>query len=269
MTQQWKFTALEFLVLCDQYRGGSMPRPLLFQSDETMMTDELERRKRVVWQELQRRLDGSFNGVVQVLSAPELYVLARSWDEHDANDTSKALRVHAGRAGLHGFVFEQALGDLTYDSPMVVVTECDPQSLGVAVVRSLPNVEAGRLPDIPIITDPQEHIAPSWGRSFVQDDIEDRPVYRTQQFFEQRADLTGVITVAQGRSKYGPRGIQETTLMWRDVAGDGRYVMSLDENPVARAISRRLLAWRIQQDIDNLMERVESHWETGRPEDRY
>lgn len=269
MTQQWKFTALEFLVLCDQHRGGSLPRPLHFESAEIMMTDDLERRKRAAWQELQQRLDGSFSGVIQVLRAPELYVVAHSWDELDRDDRNKKLHVHAVRAGLHGFVFEQVPGELTYDSPMVVVTECDPQGLGVAVVRSLPNVEAGRLPDIPIVTDPQEHIAPSWGRSFVQDDIEDRPVYRTQQFFEQRADLTGVITVAQGRSKYGPRGIQETTLMWRDVAGDGRYVMSLDANPVAHAISRRLLAWRIQQDIDNLMERVESHWETGRPEDRY
>lgn len=173
------------------------------------------------------------------------------------------------RAGALGFVFEQVPGELTFDSPMVVVTECDPRAMAVAVVQAMPDVEAGRLPDIPIVTDPVEHIAPTWSANSVWDDVESRPVYRTQRFFEQRADLTGVITVAQGRSKFGPRGLHETTLLWRDVADDGRYVMALDDSPVAVATSRQQLVYRIHRDIEHLLERIESHWEDGRPEDQY
>lgn len=268
MTQQWKFTAIEFVVLCDHYRGGSLPQPLMFQSDEVVMSDEMEQRKRLVWEDLQRRLDGSFDGVVEVLRAPELYVQVRSWDEH-ASNMDKMLRLHAARSGALGFVFEQATGTLTFDSPMVTVTECDPHRLAAAVVLSLPSVEAGRLPDIPVVTDPVEHIAPRRSGSLVRDDTEERPVYRTQRFFQRRADLTGWISVVQGRSKFGPRGIVETAMMWRDVADDGRYVMSLGEAPVAVGTSRRQLAERIQKDIDYLLQRLETHWESGLPEDRY
>ncbi|MGW4773515.1 ESX secretion-associated protein EspG [Nocardia sp. NPDC004278] len=271
MTQQWKFTALEFLVLCDHYRAGAMPRPLAFESDEEVTVDQMDRRKRAVWEDLQRRLDGSFDGVIEVLRAPELFVQVKSWDEQDRGNKDKALRVHVARAGALGFVFEQVRGTLTYDAPMVVVTECDPRALSVAVVRLLPNVEGGRLPDIPLVTDPVEHIAPSWGSSFVRDDAEDRPVYRTQRFFQQRAELTGAITVVQGRSKFGPRGIEERILLWRDVADDGRYVMAVRDGRATAAVStgRQELVNRIHKEINDLMERLETHWEWGRPEDRY
>ncbi|MFI6044610.1 ESX secretion-associated protein EspG [Nocardia sp. NPDC051321] len=268
MTQQWKFTALEFIVLCEQYRSGSLPRPFLFVSDEQVTIDELDRRKRLAWAELRHRLDGSFDGVIEVLRAPELYVRASTWDEHDMFNMAKAQRLHAARAGALAYLIDQAPTLLTYDTPAFTVTECDPHMLAPVVIDSLPRVPAGRLPDIPIVTDPVEHVAPT-STNYVQDDREDTPVYQTQHFFQQRADRTGAITVVQGRSKYGPRGIHETAMMWRDVTGDGRYVMSLDAAPVAVATSREMLIERIEGDIRNLMRRLESHWESGRPEDRY
>lgn len=269
MTQQWTFTALEFMVLCDHYCGGSMPDGLLFVSDELLKYDEFERRKRVAWDDLQR-LDGAFNRVSEVIRAPELYVLAYAWDEQDNADFEQQFCAHAARAGALAYVFVQAQGKLTYDSPFVTVTECHPRELAVAMVRLLPDVEAGRLPEITIVTDPDEHIAPSWVNSIIRDDIEDRPVYRTQRFFEQPAQCTGMIKVVQGRSKYGPRGIHETSLMWRDVIGDGRYLIPMDDDVrVASATSRQQLVYRIQRHIDDLQERLETHWESGRPEDRY
>ncbi|MFI6165429.1 ESX secretion-associated protein EspG [Nocardia sp. NPDC051052] len=269
MTQQWKFTALEFIVLCEQYRGGSLPRPFQFVSDEEITVDELERRKRVTWEELRHRLDGSFDGVLEVLRAPELFVRASSWDELDMDNMAKEQRLHAARAGALAYLFEQAPALLTYDTPAFTITECDPRQLATVVIDSLPPMKAGRLPDIPIVTDSAEHVTPTPGRSYVEDDREDTPVYRTQQFFQQRAVRTGAITVVQGRSKFGPRGIHEIAMMWRDVAGDGRYVMSLDAAPVAVASSRETLIERIEADIRNLMRRLESHWESGRPDDRY
>ncbi|WP_405162030.1 ESX secretion-associated protein EspG [Nocardia sp. NBC_01499] len=268
MTQQWKFTALEFIVLCEQYREGSLPTPFLFVTEEVVMADELERRKRVVWEQLRRRLGGSFDGAIEVLRAPELFVRVRSWDEQDTNNMAKMYHLHAARSGALAYLFEQAPGILTYDAPAYTVTECDPRRLAAAVVASLPPVDAGRLPDVSVVIDPAEHTAPVTG-SYVRDYREDTPVYHTQQFFQRRADCTGSIIVVQGRSKYGPRGIHETKLMWRDVTDDGRYVMALDGAPVAVAIGRRQLTERIQADIDNLLERLETHWETGRPEDRY
>ncbi|PXX57621.1 ESAT-6 protein secretion system EspG family protein [Nocardia tenerifensis] len=269
MTQQWKFTALEFIVLCEQYREGSLPTPFLFVTDEVVMADDLARRKRAAWEDLRRRLGGSFDGAIQVLTAPELFVRVRSWDEQDENNMSKQYHLHAARAGALGYLFEQRPGLLTYDTPAFTVTECDPRGLANAVVDRLPQVEAGRSQDIPIVTDPAEHITPTWGTSYVRDDRDSSPVYQTQQFFQRRADCTGSIIVVQGRSKYGPRGIHETKMMWRDVADDGRYLMSLDGAPIAVATGRRQLTERIQRDIDHLMQRLETHWEDGRVVDRY
>ncbi|WP_405162046.1 ESX secretion-associated protein EspG [Nocardia sp. NBC_01499] len=269
MTQQWEFTALEFMVLCDHYHRGSLPRPFWFETEESMPSDELERRKHSTWEQLQRRLDGSFDGVVEVLRTPELYVLVHTWDDKDIANIEKHLWLHAARAGALGYVLRQPSGKLTFDSPMVTITECHPRELVVEVVRALPNVEAGRLPDIPIVLDPAERDEPSWGASYVQDDLEDRPVYQSQQFFQRPADCAGRISVVQGRSKFGPRGIQETTLMWRDVNEDGRYMWSSGDKPVAVGTSRRQLAERLQRETEHLMDRLETHWEWGRPEDRY
>ncbi|RDI55329.1 ESX secretion-associated protein EspG [Nocardia mexicana] len=269
MTQQWKFSSLAFVVLCDRYRAGSVPEPLLFETDEQVTVDELEGRKRVMWEKLQQRLDGSFDGVIEVLRAPEVYVQVRSWDEHDESNQDKKLRIHVARSGALGYAIEQVPGKLTWDSPMVTITECDPRTLATTVVAKLPQVEAGRLQDIPVVTDPAEHITPAWRDSLIWDDPDDRPVAQTQRFFQQRADCTGSIAVVQGRSKYGPRGILETNLMWRDMPGDGRYVMALDGSPVAVGTSGQQLAARIQRDIDQLLRRLETHWESGRPEDRY
>ncbi|MFI7000531.1 ESX secretion-associated protein EspG [Nocardia sp. NPDC050175] len=260
---------LEFVVLCERHRQGLLPKPFWLESDEVVFADELERRKRAAWEDLRQRLDGWFDGAIEVLRAPELYVEVSSWDERNMRNSARALRVYAARAGAIAFVFEQAPGPLTYDTVAFTVTECDPRRLAVAVEELLPRVEAGRLPGIPIVTDSAEDVAPSWGGSYIRDDREDKLVYRTQQFFQRPADCTGSIVVAQGRSKYGPRGIRKTTMMWRDVIDDGRYVMSLDEPPFAVGTNRRMLVERIQQDIDILMQRLETHWEPGRPEDRY
>ncbi|MFI6165466.1 ESX secretion-associated protein EspG [Nocardia sp. NPDC051052] len=269
MTQQWEFTALEFIVLCERYLAGPPPVPFLFVSDEVVLVDELERRKQATWEDLRRRLDGSFDSVIEVLRTPELYVLASTWDEKDVLNTEKHLNLHAARSGALGYLFKQPPGKLTYDSPMVTITECHPHELVVAVVRALPKVEAGRQRDIPIVTDSPDQDESSQNFSFIRDDIEDRPTYRTEQFFQRTADCAGMIAVVQGRSRFGPRGIHETTLMWRDVADDGRYVWSREEAPIAVGTSRKQLVNRLQRDIDHLMERLETHWEWGRPEDRY
>ncbi len=58
-------------------------------------------------------------------------------------------------------------------------------------------------------------------------------------------------------------------MLWRDVIGDGRYVMAMDDSPVAVATGPEQFAHRIQKVIDQLMQRLDTHWEAGYPEDRF
>jgi hypothetical protein len=179
--------------------------------------------------------------------------------------------MHFARSGAQAYRFMQKPGKSFWHTDGFVVTECDPRGLASAVVASLPKVEAGRLSNIPIITDPDENLGLGGhgGGSFIKDDDDEPVARRSQKFFEMRADLTGTVLIVQGRSKYGPRGIFETKMLFRDVVGDGRYVMSMDDSPVAVATGRREFANRIQADLDNLMQRLDTHWEAGHPADRF
>ncbi|MGV9678515.1 ESX secretion-associated protein EspG [Nocardia sp. NPDC003482] len=263
MNQTWEFTGLEFQVLCEKYRDGNLPTPLFYTLDDPMTIDESARLKEKTWVELRARWDPAWDGMIEVMCAPELFIRLRGWDEHDMDNGKKRLYMHFARNGLQAFRFAQKPGKTFWHTDGFVVTECDPRGLAAAVVSSLPPVEAGRIPSIPVITDPQEYTGHGGG-SFIRDGgDEDRPATASRKFFERRADLTGTVLIVQGRSKYGPRGIHETKMLWRDVTDDGRYVMQMNDAPVAMATSPKRFVERIQRDIDNLMQRLDTDWESG------
>jgi hypothetical protein len=269
VNQQWNFTGIEFQVMCDKYRGGSMPDPLDYTLDEPMTIDESARLKEKVWEELQARWDPTWDALVDVMCAPEMYIRIHGWDEMDQENGDKNLYLHFARSGAQAFSFVQRPGKSFWHTNGFTVTEIDPRGMANAVVNSLPEVPAGRLPNTPMILDPAEHIGHG-GSSFFKDDDDDEPAAQVSaKFWQMRAALTGSVWVVQGRSKYGPRGIRETKMMFRDIIGDGRYLMTMDDSPVAVGTSATEFVRRIQKDIDNLMDRLETHWEAGYPEDRY
>jgi hypothetical protein len=268
VNQSWNFTGIEFQVLCEKYRSGDLPDPLFYTLDEPMTFDQSARLKEKTWEELRARWDPTWDAMIDVMCAPEFYIRIHGWDELDIDNGQKSLWMHFARRGAQAFKFDQKPGKSYWHTDGFVVTECDPRSLANEVVRSLPAVDAGRLPSLSIIIDPAEHVG-NFGGSFFRDDDDDPPAIASAKFFNMRASLTGSIIIVQGRSKYGPRGIHETKMLFRDVIGDGRYVMAMDGSPIAEATGPKQFAARIQKDIDNLMERLDTHWEEGYPEDRY
>ncbi|WP_024805572.1 ESX secretion-associated protein EspG [Nocardia sp. BMG51109] len=266
----WDFTGIEFQVLCERYRDGELPAPLFYTLDEPMTLDESARLKGKTWDELRAKWDPAWDSMIEAMCAPEMYIRVHGWDELDMENGKKKIYMHFARKGVWAYKFNQKPGKTFWHTDGYTVTECDPRSLGAEVVRSLPKVGAGHISSVPVVTDPQEYIGHGGG-SFIMDDdhLEDRAVAGSRKFFETKASLTGTIVAVQGRSKYGPRGIHETKKLFRDVIGDGRYVMALDDAPVAEAVGPQQLADRIQDDIDNLMLRMETHWESGYPQDRY
>lgn len=83
------------------------------------------------------------------------------------------------------------------------------------------------------------------------------------RFLSAQATTTGVISIRQGYSKFGPRGVLEQLLLWRDLTDDGRYVIPLDGAPVAVGIGAKRLARLVDDSIDVVVDRLETHWETG------
>jgi hypothetical protein len=265
----WNFTGIEFEVLCDRFCGGRLPRPLFYTLDEEMTVDESTLLRQETWAGLREKWDPAWDLMIDVMCAPEMFIALRTWDEKDRRDGKKRAHRHYARSGVQGFIFEQKPGKSYWHTDGYIVTECDPRSLATEVVRSLPPVEAGREPSIPLVTETQPRADRSGGSMFMDDDDYDTDAQRSAKFFEMPAAQAGMLAIAQGRSKYGPRGIIETKMEWRDVVGDGRYVIVRDDAPVALATGTREFAARIQKQIDIVMDRLDTHWESGRPEDRY
>ena len=87
------------------------------------------------------------------------------------------------------------------------------------------------------------------------------PARRSERLFQTRASFTGAITIHQGHSEFGPRGILEQFMLWRDLPDDGRYAFVLDHAPVANGVRAEQLAAMLETAIEAMLDRSETHWE--------
>ncbi len=120
----------------------------------------------------------------------------------------------------------------------------------------MPAAGAGSLGPISIELEPASASRGSFG-SLVSDD-EDPRGFPGARFLGTTAESTGSVQVVQGKSKYGPRGITRGGRLWRDLPGDGRYVMELHHaNPTAIGMSGAGLAEWIDGEIERILERMD------------
>lgn len=264
MTSTWEFTDLEFKVLWERcLHSRYMPEPLTYTS-RTPWRDDYDREKFQTWERLQDILDGSLREVFEILARPDVLVKVLGWNDADRDDPTQWIRARAVRTGARGLLLTQLPGETPSHSGGYVIAECGPWGVADAVVRTLPKAEPGRIGSIPILTDRiDDHERLDFGGSRVIETVTSATVSRSDQFFAVPATRTGVITIHQGHSKFGPRGILERILLWRDLPDDGRYVIELDQAPFATGIGDERLAIKIDDRIAEMLQRVETHWEAG------
>ncbi|MCM6776066.1 ESX secretion-associated protein EspG [Nocardia sp. CDC159] len=269
----WNFTDVEFKVLWERHSDSPLPPPMVFLS-RTPMLEDFEREKYGAWQHLQATLDSSFDGVLETLLRPDVFVVLHGWNDREMENPHKRIRLYAARSGLRGYVLTQLPGETVLHSGGYTITECDPRALADAVVRAMPTAEAGRrFRNVPIAGGPATQQG-GWaesdqlyrpGGSLVSESVElgASSDGLSERFFAVPATMTGGISVSQGRSKYGRRGILEEIMVWRDLPDDGRYVFVLDHAPTAMGIGSRHLTVKLAASIDRILERMETHreWE--------
>ncbi|MEU0503997.1 ESX secretion-associated protein EspG [Nocardia sp. NPDC005998] len=262
MTRTWEFTDLEFKVLWErQLQQRILPEPLTYMS-RTPLRDDYEREKFQIWERLRDTVDGSMREVLEVISRPEVLVKVLGWNDADQEDPQQWIRARGVRSGARGFLLAQQPGETPWHSSGYAITECGPWGVADAVVGLLPKTRPGRTGSIPILTDRvADHERFDFGGSRVTETASTSTVSRSDQFFAIPATRTGVITIHQGHSKFGPRGILERILVWRDLPDDGRYVIELDQAPVALGIGEGRLVQKIDDLIAGMLQRLETHWE--------
>ncbi|GAB2562183.1 ESX secretion-associated protein EspG [Nocardia heshunensis] len=258
----WEFTDVEFKVLCNRYRQGALPSPLVYLG-RTADADTYYRELFEVGEQLDRRLDPGFRAIFETVANPEVFVGVHGWHDADMDNPDKHIRVHGARRGRRACVLVNHPGETTAHSTGVTLIECEPEELGRLLVAQLPETEAGQstqaieLPSEPTVPDPYE--AP---RASAFDTFEETVDSRGLRFLSTPADQTGAIQILQGRSKYGPRGVAVSTLLWRDLPGDGRYLIDLD-SPVKSAVGvdARRFADHVDRTIGHILDHMESRGE--------
>ncbi|WP_067646793.1 ESX secretion-associated protein EspG [Nocardia harenae] len=264
MNRSWDLTDLEFAVLWERINRSDLPRPFSFISRTRKLSD-YEREKLEVWDRMRPEVDDCLRDVFVAMHRPEAYVVVLGWCDHDTQNPAKRVRARAVRSATHGYLLRQLPGETVWHSGGFTIEECGPHGIAEAVVRILPERQAGRLGSIPILTDQVDDHERfrSVPDSRVTMPNQDSPADRSAKFFALPAELTGAITVHQGYSAFGPRGILEQAMLWRDLPDDGRYVIVLDRAPTAMGIGTRRLVALIDAAVERMRDRADSHWEAG------
>ncbi|MEC3920341.1 ESX secretion-associated protein EspG [Nocardia sp. CDC160] len=236
MNRTWFLSDLEFFVLWQDWVGDHLPAPLLFTSRAVRWV-EFMREVSIARERLHHELDGSFTQVLETIARPELRIVVHGVDGENPQNPQRSIRMLVARCGDRGYRVVQAPGETIWHSGGFEVTELGGEGIARAVVESLPRVPAGALGEITL---PDEHdqadVDYSLQRSMVTASaFGDSADHRTSTFLRARADTVGVVKVTQGRSKFGPRGLSTQIVSWRDLHGDGRYVISARRPSIAVA----------------------------------
>lgn len=263
MNRRWDFTALEFKVLCEHLRAGELPNPFTFTT-AIRYAEEFDAETSRVLRALRDRSDPDLEDLADCLSKPDVQIALEAWKDSDFENPKERTRVLGLRRRARGFVVSQQPGETLSHSAGFDVVECGPHAIGDAVLAHLPFAETGREAPVPVLDTAVRVVTDDdlFG-SMVSDndDPDERDSARSKAFFAAPASRSGLVRVVQGRSKYGARGKIETAMLWRDVPGDGRYVMPMSEHPVARGMgSEELAAW-VGEQIAEIMDRLERHRE--------
>lgn len=240
MNRTWKLTDTEFVVLWEATkRDDFVPHPFVFTC-RTPDEHEYRRQKQQAWDELRRREDRWFEPVMAVLAEPDIRIVALGHDGADPWQSFVPARVLGVRRGDVGYVVSELSGETWSHSGGFTVTECDAINLADAVVRALPEAGPGAHSSIVLPSyDAGEALDYSYGRSSVRDTYDEPIAGRAQSFLAQPASCVGTIRVQQGHSRFGPRGIAEYRMRWRDVIDDGRYVIVDGQPPVANGVDAK------------------------------
>ncbi|WP_067861520.1 ESX secretion-associated protein EspG [Nocardia shimofusensis] len=249
MTPTWTFTDFEFFVMCRAQEHEHVPPPFVFRSGIATST-EFDEVARKTLDELRTRWDPQWDGMVDTLVHHDIRLIIDAWDEGDADRQEGIVRVLATRRGDRGYVIRQRPGRTFWHGGGFTVAECPALELASAAVDLMPEVKPGSRREVVLSTDKgDDGLDYSYGRSAVRDSFADSMDQSSEEFLKTPTERVGSISVIQGRSLFGPRGITKHRLGWRDLVDDGRYVIDDRTPPVAMPASSRRLTEMINTRI--------------------
>ncbi|MFI6870179.1 ESX secretion-associated protein EspG [Nocardia sp. NPDC050406] len=225
----WNFTESEFMVLWRDLVDDNLPMPFVSKSKAESYRDYLEEVRRAR-EGARQKFDEAALVMINAIAAPDLSVVVSAWDEQEPLKGKGEIRIRAVRQGSNGYLVKQESGETFWHGGGYKIRACDPLRLADEVVRELPEMAAGKQTDLVLPVQDEATVDAKPGGITVRDPMADSDAARAARFHKAATDRIGRINVVQGQSIFGPRGITDRVLQWRDVREDGRYVIS-DQNP--------------------------------------
>ncbi|WP_216897432.1 ESX secretion-associated protein EspG [Nocardia alni] len=256
MALTWNLTATELVVAWDRLFAERLPSPLCALLP-VHYADEYARLATRTWVDMRDRYDGSLHDALGRVARADVRVVAHGVDPEHPEDSAARVRVLGARQGSMGVVIRQLPGESMWHSGGFTITMGDAQRLAGAVVGSMPMLEPGRLPDMPMVKPPDSSDIDHWyGQSEVYDSYPELE-RRSAAFLNHPVRALGSIEISQGRSLFGPRGISIHRIYWRDLVDDGRYVIPDTADPIAVGADPHRLAALIAADIARVLQTLE------------
>ncbi|UGT59999.1 ESX secretion-associated protein EspG [Nocardia asteroides] len=225
MTRGWELSPVEFTGLWAA-RRESVPEPFFHLPEPGSTWGAGRRRRAEAVAEVRARLGGVIDDVLDAVTRPDIRLVVSGMSGTDPAEPAARLRMLATRTGDRGFLITQLPGRSGSEAAGYTITEQDVLELGAVVTAALPDREAGRKPGF-VYSAPVDRGDHDYDdrRSLVRDTAADPAAGRSAEFERARLDQVGSITVQQGSSRFGPRGISTVHLYWRDLTDDGRYAV--------------------------------------------
>ncbi|AHH15737.1 EspG family protein [Nocardia nova SH22a] len=258
MTRSWNFTDLEFVVMWRHLAGEGPPRPFVYTTD-IPLEDDFQRECTRLRDRMLARPDHTLFDAVREVTQPDIAVLAWGFDGHDPHRGEGAVRILAARREDRGYLLTQLPGRTLLHAGGFTMVQCDPLRLADMIADALPEVESGDSGHIVLPPDQESKagvleahyvsVASASSAPQLWDSYDEPEVASGQRFLDIVPERSGTIEIAQGISRFGPRGRTIRHLSWRDHPGDGRYVIQAGPPRAAVGVDRKGLIAAINAEI--------------------
>jgi hypothetical protein len=256
VTDSWDVDPLEFLVRWESQGQPGLPAPLTFRSATESRTAFLGDKARVRAR-LRDEPRPDLNAAMAVLARPDVRVAVQARSGLDPADRRRCLRLYAARRGERACVVRQRIGETVDHSAGFTLTTGPAPALGELVANALPHAARGSRPATPLPgADRDSGHDYGVGRRAWRDSFDEPPPRAALRLLSTPPVTVGLIDIAQGRSRFGPRGLSGHRMTWRDLLDDGRYLITEDEPPLAVPADRAAVVAMINARIAEIVHRL-------------
>ncbi|WP_406274004.1 ESX secretion-associated protein EspG [Nocardia sp. NBC_00881] len=248
VTRSWRFTGLEFVVLWEDAGGQGPPAPFTV-TNRLWQNHYLAREKREAREAVRARLGSCFEDVLDAVSVPDIRIVVQGWNPAEYDNPRSWIRMLGACSGKRVYLLEQLSGETASLSCGFAITEYGVREFGAVVAARLPEAQRGKHGNIDLSAHAYCDTDQGSRRSRVFASTGKIAWLQAERFLRSPVTCAGAIVVGQGISRFDRCRAHRRMLEWRDIFGDGRYVIAGSAPPIAQGVDEKRLTARIDTEI--------------------